>query len=437
MPSSPPLPRSIAITYSLPSAGVGFALFMGSIFFFKYATDVLGITAAAMGWILFASRFWDAVSDPVVGFLTDRTRTRLGRRRPWMIGSALPLGLIIVALWSPPSFLSSDALVYWVAAAYMLLYTASTAFGVPYDALGAELTNDYHSRNMLFGFRRALFGAGAFLALAGVALMTQTDLTTELGRLETREIALWVAGASAILTTALTLFTAARIRERPDYLDRGGHDVLRSVRDVWRNVPARLLLLVNVLQQFGTGCVTLMAPFYIDYVLEAPDQIATILVAFMSCTFVSIPVWVAAARRFEKKTVLIVAMSVISVTMVPGFFFEPGDLLLALVFVSFAGLAAGASDVLFPSLQADVIDVDEHRTGERKEGTYFAVWAFASKTSMSLVGVVVGIWAIRILWCGLPILFWTAGILLFLRFRLTAAEHARIRAEIDTRTTLT
>ena len=109
--------------------------------------------------------------------------------------------------------------------------------------------------------------------------------------------------------------------------------------------------------------------------------------------------------------------------------------------------------MLFPSLQADVIDVDEHRTGERKEGTYFAVWAFASKTSVSLVGVVVGlvlsfagfepnakqtagaIWAIRFLWCGLPIFFWTAGILLFLRFRLSAAEHARIRAEIDARST--
>ncbi len=368
-----------------------------------------------------------------------------------MIASALPLGLIVLALWSPPSSLSGDGLVYWVAAAYMLLYTASTAFGVPYDALGAELTTDYHSRNMLFGFRRALFGAGAFLAILGVALMTQNDLTTELGRLETREIAFWVAAASAVLTSALTLFTAFRIRERPDYLDRGGHDLLRSVRDVWANAPARLLLLVNVLQQFGTGCVTLMAPYFIDYVLEAPDHIATVLVAFMLSTFVSIPVWVAAARRLEKKTMLILAMGAISLTMIPGFFFGPGDLWLAIGVVSFAGFAAGASDVLFPSLQADVIDVDEHRTGERKEGTYFAVWAFASKTSVSLVGMVVGlvlssagfeanakqtdeaIWAIRFLWCGLPIFFWTAGILLFSRFRLSAAEHARIRAEIDAR----
>jgi GPH family glycoside/pentoside/hexuronide:cation symporter len=424
---------------------------MGSIFFFKYATDVLGIAAAAMGWILFASRFWDAVSDPLVGFLTDRTHTRLGRRRPWMIASALPLGLSVLALWHPPESLSGDGLVWWVAGAYLLLYTGSTAFSVPYDALGAELTTDHRSRNMLFGFRRALFGVGAFLAIGGVALMTQEDLRTEVGRLATREIAFWVAGAAAVLTSALSLYTALRIRERPDYLDRGGHDVVSSVRDVWANQPARLLLLVNVLQNFGTSCLTLMTPYFIDYVLQAPGHIATILVAFMLSAFVSIPVWVTVARKIEKKTVLLIAMAAIAMTMVPGFFLEPGNLEFAIAIICVAGFASGATDTIFPSLQADVIDIDEHRTGERKEGTYFAVWAFASKTSTSLVGVVVGIalswagydanavqsadalWMIRILWCGVPMLFWVAGLVLFLRFPLGAAEHARIRADIDSR----
>lgn len=425
---------------------------MGSIFFLKYATDVLGIAAASMGWILFASRFWDAVSDPIVGYLTDRTKTRWGRRRPWMIASALPIGLVVVALWSPPASLSGDALVYWVAAAYMLLYTGSTAFGVPYDALGAELTTDYRSRNMLFGFRRALFGVGMLAAIAGVFLMTQQDHATELGRLRTREIAFWVAGVAAFFATALTLFTAVRIRERPEYIDRGGRDLLQGIRDVWANPPARLLLLVNVLQQFASTCVTLMATYFIDYVMQAPGQIALILVAFMLSAVVSVPVWVAVARRSEKKTLLIVGMGAISVTLVPSFFIGPGDLAWAIAIISVAGFASGASDVLFPSLQADVIDVDEHRTGERKEGTYFAVWAFASKTSASLVGVVVGlalsaggfvpnepqtdgaIFTIRMLWCGLPILFWTTGILVFLRFPLNAAEHAKLRAEIDART---
>jgi sugar (glycoside-pentoside-hexuronide) transporter len=424
---------------------------MGSIFYLKYATDVLGIAAASMGWILFASRFWDAVSDPLVGFLTDRTRTRFGRRRPWMLAAAIPLGLAIVGLWSPPAFLSDTALVVWVGVCYLLLFTAFTAFSVPYDALGAELTSDYRSRNTLFGYRRLLFGIGTLFALGGVALMTQKDLTTEIGRLETRELGFAVAAIAALATTVLTIFAALRIRERPDYVGRGSRNLFRAIRDVWSNPAARLLLLVFVLQQFGTTSITMMAPFFIDYVLGEPGQIATILVAFMVSALVSIPCWLAAARHFEKKTLLIVGMSTISVTLVPAFFFGPGDLSLALVVISAAGFASGGLDVIFPSLEADVIDVDEHRTGERKEGTYFAVWAFAAKTSGSLVGVVVGlaldsagfvpnaeqsdhvILVIRILWCGLPIILWTAGVLLFLRFPLGAAEHAMIRAEIDAR----
>jgi GPH family glycoside/pentoside/hexuronide:cation symporter len=445
------LSRSVALTYSLPSAGTGFSLFLGSIFYLKYATDVLGISAAAMGWILFLSRFWDALSDPIVGFLTDRTRTRLGRRRPWMLASAVPLGLVVLGLWSPPSFLSEDGLVLWVGGLHLVLFTAFTAFSVPYDALGAELTTDYRQRNVLFGYRRFLFGVGMLFAMGAIALLTREDLTTEIGRLATREVGFAVACVAAALSMGLTFYTALRIRERPDYVDRGSRDVLGALRDVWLNAPARLLLSVFMLQQFGTTCITLMAPYFIDYVLRAPGQIATVLTAFMLSAVVSVPLWVAVARRAEKKTILVAAMAVISFTLVPSFFAGPGQLGLTIAVVALAGFASGALDVIFPSLQADVIDVDEHRTGERKEGTYFAVWAFASKTSASLVGVVVGsvlhaagfvpnaeqseeaILAIRVLWCGLPIVLWTSGILLFLRFPLGAAEHARIRAEIDAR----
>ena len=169
---------STSLVYALPNAGTGFAFFMVSIFFLKYATDVLAISAVAMGWILLAARLWDAVSDPVMGFLSDRTRTRLGRRRPWMIASALPLGLLIVALGSPPASLGGAALAAWTGVVFLLLYSATTAFLVPYDALGAELTSDYRERTLLFGLRRVTFGVGALAALGGVALLSRDDLTT-------------------------------------------------------------------------------------------------------------------------------------------------------------------------------------------------------------------------------------------------------------------
>jgi Na+/melibiose symporter-like transporter len=159
----------------------------------------------------------------------------------------------------------------------------------------------------------------------------------------------------------------------------------------------------------------------------------------------------ACARRFEKKSILIAAMVAIALGMLPGLFLQPGQLVAAVAFATLAGFASGGTDTLFPSVQADVIDVDEERTGERKEGTYFAVWSFASKTAASGVGVLVGfalatagyvpnaeqspstLATIRALYAGVPLVFWTAGILVFRRFHLDAAEHKRIRASIDAR----
>jgi sugar (glycoside-pentoside-hexuronide) transporter len=449
--SVPGLPLSTAVVYALPNAGTGFAFFMVSIFFLKYATDVLVISAAAMGWILFAARLWDAVSDPLMGFLTDRTRTRLGRRPPWMIGSALPLGLLIVALWSPPASLTGGALTAWTCVVFLLLYSATTAFAVPYDALGAELTSDYRERTRLFGLRRISFGIGALAALGGVALLSRDDLATEAGRLAARATAWQVALLAALVMAGLGLFAACRLRERSDYLTRGARDPMRAFRDVWRNQRARRLLLVFAVQQLGVTCIILTAPFFIDYVLEAPSHVASVILAFMVSGTLSIPLWMAAGRRYEKKTLVIVAMVVISLAMLPGLFVGPGDLLIALPAVAVAGFAAGGTDTLFPALQADVIDFDEHDSGERKEGTYFAAWAFASKTASGGAGVLVGFALnaagyvpnapqsvtatamIRFLYAAAPLVLWSASILVFRGFELTGAQHREIRAIIDAR----
>jgi glycoside/pentoside/hexuronide:cation symporter, GPH family len=186
-------------------------------------------------------------------------------------------------------------------------------------------------------------------------------------------------------------------------------------------------------------------------VLEEPRQVASVLMAFMVSATLSIPLWMAAGRRFEKKTLIIVAMVVISLALLPGIFLGPGDLLIALPTVLLAGCAAGGTDTFFPALGADVIDFDEYDSGERKEGTYFAVWAFASKTASGGAGVLVGFALdaagyipnvpqsaaatamIRFLYAGVPLVLWSAGILIFRRFELTGAQHREIRAIIDAR----
>ena len=131
------------ISIAIPTVGAGYMFCLVSLYLMKFATDVLLIAPAVMGFIFGVSRFWDAVSDPLVGYLSDKTQTRLGRRRPWIFASIIPVGLSFWMLSAPPENLSDNLLVTWMAVAVIGFYSAQTVCGATYVA-GAELTDDYH-----------------------------------------------------------------------------------------------------------------------------------------------------------------------------------------------------------------------------------------------------------------------------------------------------
>ena len=162
-PEEERIPTGRILVYSAPVLGLFSGGALISMYLLKFATDVLLIAPATIGAIFLAGRIWDAVSDPLVGTLSDRTRTRLGRRRPWMLASALPLGLSIAALWSPPRALEAGRLVAWVGVSFLLFYTFYTTFRVPHMALGAELSRGYHDRTRVFGVMQAVESVGMIL----------------------------------------------------------------------------------------------------------------------------------------------------------------------------------------------------------------------------------------------------------------------------------
>jgi len=434
--------RTVAL-YGAPMLGLGFAFFLCGIYLLKFATDELGIAPATMGLLLLASRIWDAFSDPLAGFLSDRTRTRFGRRRPWMALGAPLVALAFVLLWMPPASLPPGALTLWVGVAVVLFYTATTVYGMPFDALGAELSTDYHERTRLYGVKRFCFGLGAvgvFLAMDAIA-----------GAADPRAAAAAIAVPAAALACALMWLPVVGLRERIEYQGRGAARPLHALADVWSNPHARRLLVVFFLQQLGVAAVTVMAPYFAEYVLGDPGLVTWILAAFFLVSIVSIPVWIRLGQRVDKRTLLLGSMCVVALAMMGFLFVQRGMWLPTLVVAGLAGAAGGCLDVVLPSLQADVIDTDEFRTGERKEGVFFAAWHFAAKTAVGLSGMVVGfllqsarfvpnavqeegaLWMIRALTGGFPLLCFGAGTLVFLGFALTREAHASVRLALDAR----
>ena len=168
------LPRGRIALYALPSAGIGYMLFLVSLWFLKFSTDVLLLAPGAIATLFAAARIWDAVIDPLAGYLSDRTKTRFGRRRPYMMVASLALPVTFFWLFNPPADLSSEMLLVWSAISLFLVYTASTAFLVPHQALGAELSEDPTERSWVFGAHFVVWQIGAAGAMATMAIVEKS-----------------------------------------------------------------------------------------------------------------------------------------------------------------------------------------------------------------------------------------------------------------------
>jgi GPH family glycoside/pentoside/hexuronide:cation symporter len=437
------VPSSRILVYSSPVLGVFMAGMLVSFYILKFSTDVLLVGPAVMGSILLGARVWDAVSDPLVGWLSDRTRTRIGRRRPWFLASAIPFGASVVMLWSPPAGLEGGALTVWVGASVFVFYTTYTAFRVPHMALGAELSRGYHDRTRVFGIMQAVESIGMLAAAGALMLLERSEDPREFARL--LSVAMGMAAAVLIGLAALAL------RERSEFQGRGGSNPWRSFGDVLANPHSRILIGIFFLEQLGFSALVVLLPYLSDYVLETPGSTAVYLFGAIGAGMLSIPLWIVISRRFGKKQVWF--WSVAAKTLLFGviFFLGEGDLVpLAILTICF-GLMNGCGSVVGPSLKADVVDWDEARTGERKEGSYFATWNFAQKgaagVSVWAIGLMLAatgfvpnaaqsdstIFGMRLLASAFPFVLHLGALALITRFTLGEAEHRAARVQADAR----
>lgn len=371
------------VIYSQPTIGVGFMFFLMTVYLMKYSTDVLGISALTMGGILLLSRIWDAASDPLIGYLSDRTRSRLGRRRPWLLASAIPLAVTYVMIWSPPESLSGSALTAWIVVSVLLFYTAWTMLTIPHYSLGAELDDDYHRRTKLFGYRHAFGESGSMIAVIALYFLA---VASEPGEL------MFVISAVAGLLTAMLIFgTVGFIRERTEFQGRGETHPVQAYLSVFRNKHARLLILVFLMGSVGQSFAAVLTPYISEYIIGAPESSSLFLFLYVSGSIVSVPFWVFLSQRFGKRNLWLTGEIVIGSCLGSFLFLEEGSVVHMGAVMFMIGLGAGAVSVVGPSIQADVIDYGEYMTGRRSEGAYFAAWNFIGKAATGLTFLITGL----------------------------------------------
>ncbi|MDR0472953.1 MAG: MFS transporter [Treponema sp.] len=376
---------------------LGFGIFdLGGNMFFtlmsfwalKYLTDTVGLTAALAGAAIMIGKAWDAVTDPTMGYISDRTLTRWGRRRVYLLFGALPMMLAMTFFFSSPVYYLPQSFHFaWAIAALMLLNTASTVINVPYSSLTPELTNDYHEQSSLNGYR---FGCAVFGTIAGAAAVE--PLVKIFARPEALKpsldfrgfsmMGLILGGIMALVTILTFLGTKEKKHTKEDLPKEGFFSTYLSV---FKNKPFVLLLLTYACHMTGITFLTTILPFYTENVLKRGDITTIAMVILLITAMIFIPVSVLVSKKIGKKFTYQICFLILVSTCILLFFFGhrlPVYFFYGILF--YAGIGVGFSYVAPFAMIPDVIDYAEVKTGRRTEGAYYGMWTFVSKLGMAL-----------------------------------------------------
>ncbi len=420
------------------------------VFLPKYYADVLGIDLAVLGAVVLISRVWDAVIDPAIGVLSDRTYSRWGRRRPWMALGALPLAVAFLFLVRVPHLEGALAQATYLGVLTFLFFLFWTMVTVPYEALGAELSFDYDERTRLLGAREAAILGGTLLAavipmIVGAGFDTQGVGSAERARFW--RVGLIYAGLVVVLVGVCLIV----VRERSWAESQRPKALLSGLAAVWRNRPFRILISAYATSALGVSVAATVVLFYVEHVLGSRAGPA-ILAIYLGIGTAMVPLWIRVAQRLDKRRAWLLALGLNTGAFVWAIFLGRGDAALFTAIVVVSALGLGGVMALPPSMQADVIDYDEWMTGLRREGEYVGFWSIVKKLAAALsaglafpildfAGYEPGaplqapatVWTLRLLYVGVPSICNLIAITIAWRYPIDRPAHERIRAEIDAR----
>lgn len=361
-----------------------------SLFLMYFYTDVLGISPAIAGAIYLAAMVWDAVSDPLIATLADRTHTKMGKYRPWILFGALPFAVSYpLAFSSPPSWLPID-IISWALITHIILRTAYTIVSMPFNSLQARLTDDAQERSVLAGFR--MVGA----ASGGLAVVFITPIiVASYG--ETREaeayfISACLAGGIAFLALIYCFLTM----KEPQDLQTGDSkplwDDLKSIGPILTNNPPLIrVFAIIVIASISLGMFGKNMLYHFKYNLEAPELTVFALVLPAVFLIIAVPGWVWLAGKTSKRAALAFGTAIALAGYLLFFMNPTASLAITFGAIALTGIGGAALAVMFWAMLPDTVEYGEAMTGVRAEAKTFGFATFAQKAAVGLNAIVLGL----------------------------------------------
>ncbi len=388
-----PLSLSTKLAYGAGDMGAGLTANLVVFSFLIFLTNVAGLSPALAGTVLLVGKIWDSVSDPMVGLLSDRTRSRWGRRHVWMLFGSIPFGVSFMLMWIVPGFEQTWLKFVYYLVVSILFFTSYTAVNLPYAALTPELTQDYDERTTLSSFRLAFSLGGAVMGLA-LGVVLDQFITSPQRQFQL----LGIIGAVAAVLPLYWCIWGTKHRVQPQASSASAEleaEPAAAVEPFWQqlpivfsNRPFLYVIGIYLTSWLALQITASIIPFYAvswigleSYFLVALAVQGTAIPMLFLCSLIS--------RRIGKRGLYFIGMSSWIVIQIGLMFLQPGQVGLLYGLAVAASFGVATAYVVPWSMLPDVIELDELKTGQRREGVFYSFMTLLQK-----VGLAVGIFLV-------------------------------------------
>jgi GPH family glycoside/pentoside/hexuronide:cation symporter len=432
--------------------GFGAGEFSSSIFFtitsfwlMNFLTDEVRLSAALAGTALLVGKIWDAVIDPFIGHISDHTRSRWGRRRPYLLFFAIPFGAAFVVMFTNPGIEAQAGKFIWAMLAYVFFCTVYSFTNIPYNSLLPEISQDYNERTNISGYKQAFAVIGTILG-AGAAMPIMALFAGRTAGYIGMSTIFGLLAALSLLVTFLSV-REPKVVEQPK-----GESILKSLKDVFTNKPYLALLAAWFINSAAVAVMEAMLIYYYKYIFQDEGAVTLAMISLLVVTIAIIPFWVWLAKKLSKRTTYIIGMTLtLTAVVLFAFLADRVGTTWALGFMVLAGFGFAAHYVLPWTMAPDTIEYAYARSGVRREGVYYSVWTFVIALGGAFAGFLVGqvldifgyipdviqtarsIQGIRLLIGPLPAVMILLGNLALAFYPIDRKRYEQIRAQIQAR----
>jgi glycoside/pentoside/hexuronide:cation symporter, GPH family len=373
------LSRRTRLVYGFGDTGFSLTTTIVAAYFAIFLTDVVGIAPGIAAVAIFVGRSWDYINDPIIGHISDRTRTRWGRRRPFLLFGALPFALAFLLMWYRPSIASQVGLAVYYAVAYVLFDTAATFVYMPFYALTPELTSNYDERTALTTVRMFFSIVSSLVAFTVPLLIVGSFKPENAGKV-------FLMGAIFAVASAIPLLSVfLGTRERQEYSQLEQPGLKESFKAALENRPFIFGMVIFLFTWVSVDILQVTLLYFVKYIVRREPQSDLIMAVIFVTAMLVLPFWNWVSSRWNKRLAYAAGIAFWAVVQIGLIMLGPASgLPLILTLCVLAGIGVSAAHVLPWSILPDAIEYDEWKTGERHEGLFYSFVTLVQKVASSL-----------------------------------------------------